>query len=106
MNNLERLTHPQVNADGTSYKISMGQQSYNSFLQNRYSTLDLNKVKNWCLTYPDSLPIPKIIFENDKRMTTKEFEQKFFYGHFSNELAMSGPCQKQWIWAYLFTTLL
>lgn len=93
MNNLERLTHPQVNADGTSYKISMGQQSYNSFLQNRYSTLDLNKVKNWCLTYPDSLPIPKIIFENDKRMTTKEFEQKFFYGHFSNELAMSGPCQ-------------
>ena len=93
MNNLEKLTQPISNPDGTHYKVAMGQQSYNSFLQNRYSTLDLNVVKNWCLTYPDSLPVQEVIFENDKNMTPKEFEQRFFYGHFSNELPMSGPCQ-------------
>lgn len=93
MDILEKLTQPVSNPDGTSYKITMGQQSYNSFLQNRHSTLDLNKVKDWCLVYPDSLPTPEIIFENNKEITAKEFEQRFFYGHFSNELAMSGPCQ-------------
>ncbi len=93
MNALEKLTQPVSNPDGTSYKVTMGQQSYNSFLQNRHSTLDLNRVKDWCLVYSDSLPTPEIIFENNKKMTVKEFEQRFFYGHFSNELAMSGTCQ-------------
>lgn len=93
MDNLEKLTNPVSNPDGTSYKLRMGQQSYNSFLQNRYSTLDLNKVKNWCLVYPDSRTTQEVIFENREKMTPKEFEQRFFYGYFSNELAMSGPCQ-------------
>lgn len=93
MDRLEEMTTPVRNPDGTSYSVKMGQQSYNSFLQNKYSTLDLNRVKDWCLTYPDTAPVPASIFDDSQKQTIREFEQRFFYGGFSNELAVSGPCQ-------------
>lgn len=93
MDNLELLTQPTQNPDGTRYHVKMGQLSYNSFLQNKYSTLDLNKVKDWCLVYPDASAIPTPIFDDNKKQTIGDFEQRFFYGSFSNELAVSGPCQ-------------
>ena len=93
MDNLEKLIQPIKNSDGTSYQVKMSQLSYNSFLQNRYSTLWLDQVKDWCLVYPSTLRTPPVIFDNFEKMTLKDFEQDFFYGWFSNELAVSGTCQ-------------
>jgi hypothetical protein len=93
MDELETLTKPTRNPDGTSYSAKMSQLSYNSFLQNKHSTLDLNVVKDWCLTYPETAVIPEPVFDKKRKGNVHDFEQSFFYGGFSNELAISGPCQ-------------
>lgn len=93
MDNLESLTELTQTPDGLRYNVKMAQLSYNSFLQNKHSTLDLNKVKDWCLVYPDSAPIPVSIFDDSKKQSVRDFEQRFLYGSFTNELAISGPCQ-------------
>jgi len=93
MERLESLAQPVRNSDGTTYSVKISQLSYNSFLQNKHSTLDLNVVKDWCLVYPDTAKFPRSIFEDPTVPSPKEFEQLFFYGTLSNELAVSGPCQ-------------
>ncbi|MDR2773855.1 MAG: fibronectin type III domain-containing protein [Tannerella sp.] len=94
MEELEKLTTATVVGDkGMTYRVNMSRLSYNHFLQNRYSTLCLNEVKDWTLTYPDSLNRPEVIFDNPDDMTPGQFEQDFFYGWFSNELPVSGTCQ-------------
>jgi hypothetical protein len=93
MDRLESLTEPVQNPDGTNYRVKMSQLSYNSFLQNKHSTLDLNKVKDWCLVYPETAEFPVSVFDGIRKPTVKEFEQNFYYGTFSNELAVSGTCQ-------------
>jgi hypothetical protein len=94
MDELEKLTAATAAGnEGMTYRVNMSQLSYNHFLQNRYGTLCLNEVKDWVLTYPDSLRRPEVIFDNPDNMTPDQFEQDFFYGSFSNELPVSGTCQ-------------
>ena len=90
---LEELSVPHTAPSGARYQAVMGPQSYNTFLQNRYSTICLDDVKNWQLEYPDSLTVAKNVFDNRHNVTPAEFEQQFFYGRFSNELPCSGTCQ-------------
>jgi len=90
---LESISKPVRNPDGTTYRAKPGQLSYNSYLQNKHSTLDLNKVKDWTLVYPETAVFPRSVFDGLRKQTPQEFEQQFFYGDFSNELAVSGPCQ-------------
>ncbi|MDR0393730.1 MAG: fibronectin type III domain-containing protein [Tannerella sp.] len=94
MDKLEELTVPiAANDKGMTYRVNTAQLSYNHFLQNRYSTLCLNEVKNWILTYPDSLTRPDVLFDNPDNMTPDQFEQAFFYGSFTNDLPVGGICQ-------------
>ncbi|MDR2139716.1 MAG: hypothetical protein LBP50_09225 [Tannerella sp.] len=93
MEELEALTKPRLNRDSMYCTVKMSQLSYISFLQNRHSTLDLNVVKTWQLTYPEEAAIPAPVFNARNRGTVRDFMQRFFYGAFSNELAVSGPCQ-------------
>jgi hypothetical protein len=93
MEELEARTKPQRTPSGATCTAKMSQLSYNSFLQNKHSTLDLNIVKTWQLTYPEGATIPLPIFDERHKGTVSEFEQNFFFGTFSNELAVSGPCQ-------------
>lgn len=93
MEQLEKLSSPVVTATGSTYQAVMGPQSHNTFLQNRYSTICLNDVKNWVLEYPDGMPLPENVFDNRHEVTPQQFEQMFFYGRFSNELPTSGTCQ-------------
>ncbi len=93
MEQLEKLSSPAVTSTGSSYQAVMGPQSHNTFLQNRYSTICLNDVKNWQLEYPDGMALPVNVFDNRHKVTPQQFEQMFFYGRFSNELPTSGTCQ-------------
>lgn len=93
MNKLEAVYQPQQHPFGFTYRIQMSQLSYNTFLQNRYGTLHLNKIKNWNLAYPDSLPLGTLIFPKGRITSTKELEQNFLYGSFVLELPFSGTCQ-------------
>jgi hypothetical protein len=88
MEELERMEVLKVIPRG---RIS--QLSYNTFLQNRHSTIDLDKVKDWDLTCPEPLSVQKIIFNKESGINIQSLERHFFYGGYSNELAVSGPCQ-------------
>jgi hypothetical protein len=89
---LERLQSAKTPAKPT--RIS--QLSYNTFLQNRHSTIDLDKVKDWDLKYPAPLRIPPSIFTRQEYKRVQDLERNFFYGGYSNELAVSGPCQNSY----------
>ena len=89
MDELERLSSPKKQYPRT--KIS--QLSYNTFLQNRHSTIDLNSVKEWDLSYPAPLRLSPVIFGEEKGETVENLEKSFLNGGYSNELAISGPCQ-------------
>ena len=88
MEELERLSSPQKSYPRT--RIS--QLSYNTFLQNRYSTIALNRLKDWDLTYPSPKPLAPVIFKKQAG-SVSDLERRFLQGGYSNELAISGPCQ-------------
>ncbi|MEI6679055.1 MAG: hypothetical protein WCL21_10640, partial [Mariniphaga sp.] len=89
MTELERLSGPRKDHPRT--KIS--QLSYNTFLQNRHSTIDLNMVKDWDLSYSAPLKLSPVIFGEEKGETPESVERMFMNGGYSCELAISGPCQ-------------
>ncbi|SDM49326.1 fibronectin type III domain-containing protein [Kriegella aquimaris] len=93
MNNLEKKFQPQQHPSGFTYRVQMSQLSHNSFLQNMYGAISLDKIKDWNLTYPDSLPLAPVIFKSGKIKSIKELEQGFLYSGFVLELPISGTCQ-------------
>jgi len=94
MDDLWKKHQPQHHPSGFTYSaVRMSQLSYNSFLQNRYGTIHLNKIKDWVLTYPDSLPLEPAIFKKGELNFARDLEQDFLYGDFVLELPVSGPCQ-------------
>jgi hypothetical protein len=92
MDRLEEWTQPNRTPDGYTYQVSMSQYSHNSFLQNRHSTIDLNRVKDWVLVYPDTSSFPRLYFDEAHVHTPADLE-RFFYDSYSNALPTSGPCQ-------------
>ncbi len=93
MSDLEKKYQPQQHPDGFTYRIHMSQLSHNTYLQNRYSTISLDKIKDWVLIYPDSLPLAPVIFKTGRINSVKELEQQFLYDEFVVELPISGTCQ-------------
>ena len=93
MNDLELKYQPQQHPSGFTYRVHMSKLSHNNFLQNRYGTITLDKIKDWVLTYPDSLPLGPVIFKAGKIGSVKELEQRFLYSEFIVELPFSGTCQ-------------
>lgn len=93
MNDLETKYQPQQHPSGFSYRVHMSQLSHNSFLQNRYGTIDLNKIKDWVLTYPASEPAGPAVFKSGKLNSVKDLEKNFLYSEFVMELPFSGTCQ-------------
>ncbi len=93
MNDLEKKYQPQQHPSGFTYRVHMSQLSHNTFLQNRYGTISLDKIKDWVLAYPDSLPLAPVIFKTGNIDSVKELEQRFLYSEFIEELPISGTCQ-------------
>jgi len=61
MRQLERNSQP-LKQDGLTFQVPLSFTSHTLFLQNRYGTIDLNRVKDWVLSYPKDGRIPKVIF--------------------------------------------
>ena len=43
-----------IQIDGATYSVPLTFTSHTLVLQNRYGSLDLNRVKDWVLSYPES----------------------------------------------------
>ncbi len=93
MNQLEVAHNFKKNSSFSSNSARISQLSYTSFLQNRYGTLDLNKVKDWVLNYPTTATLPPVIFETGEIKTVNQLEQRFLYDSYTLELPFSGPRQ-------------
>ncbi len=60
--------------DGITFQSPLGFTSRTLFLQNRYGTLDLNRVKDWVLTYPETSNRQRVIFTGGSAKTAAELE--------------------------------
>ncbi|GHV47883.1 hypothetical protein FACS1894181_02300 [Bacteroidia bacterium] len=67
--------------------------SYATYLQSRYGTIHLNKVKEWTLTYDKSAKMPPYVFKGNRVKGIADFEKRFSYSDFIYGLATSGPRQ-------------
>jgi hypothetical protein len=93
MNELEEKNKPQQHPLGFVYKAELSQLSHNAFLQNRFGTIHLDKVKNWQLTYPDSLAAAPVLFKEGKLKTGADFVKDFLSNYYISELPFSGTRQ-------------
>lgn len=89
MEKLEKLSSPSKELP----RAKMSQLSYNSFLQNRYSTIDLNKVKDWELSYPQTSKLSPAIFNEKNTELIENLGEHFLNWSYVCELPISGPCQ-------------
>ena len=89
MDQLEKLSSSKKSHPRS--KIS--QLSYNHFLQNRYSTIALNKLKEWDLTYASPKKLSPAVFTPDEGSSVENMLRYFHLGGYTSELAVSGPCQ-------------
>jgi hypothetical protein len=82
--------HRGVEYKGTRYSTDLTYSSHALFLQNRYGTLDLNCVKDWVLTYPETARQPEVIFSEGVIETAAELEHRVMAAHFTNDAPVSG----------------
>ena len=82
-----------VNYKGTTYTTGLIYGSHVHFLQNRYGTLDLNCVKDWQLTYPDTARRPPVLFESGQIKSAAELEKRVMAGSFVSTLPINGTRQ-------------
>ncbi|HZL28675.1 MAG TPA: hypothetical protein VFC39_19275 [Acidobacteriaceae bacterium] len=64
-----------VEKNGVAYQVPLGYTSHTLFLQNRYGTIDLNRVKDWVLEYPESSRRQAVIFTGGSAKEPAQLEQ-------------------------------
>ncbi len=82
-----------VQQDGFSYGVPLTFTSHTLFLQNRYGTLDLNRVKDWVLDYPEGSRRPPALFSNGWAPDPAELERRVMTSPFVCTLPVSGTRQ-------------
>ena len=87
MDRVEENTKSRRSPFGYSYSARLHPYSYPTYLQNRYGTIHLNKVKDWVLTYNSSAPMPPVVFHEGRIKNADEFERAFF----SSEFVLGAP---------------
>jgi hypothetical protein len=92
MQDQERYTKPSQH-DGLTFKVPISFTSHTLFLENRYGTLNLDRVKDWVLTYPEDARRPKVIFHGGSTKTPAELEQKVLTSPFVCTLPVTGTRQ-------------
>ena len=92
MQQQERYTEPTQH-NGLIYKVPLSFTSHTLFLQNRYGTLNLNRVKDWILDYPESSRRPKVIFNGGGIKTASELERNIITSAFVCTLPVTGTRQ-------------
>jgi len=93
MHRLEQAVNGETGHDGLRYKAHLTPTSYTLFLQNRYGTIDLNKVKDWVLTEPPKQDPPRRLFSTGLIASAEELERRVFTSDFVGELPVAGTRQ-------------
>jgi hypothetical protein len=78
--------------EGHRYSTALYPSTYGQFLQNKYGTLELDRVKDWALTYPADAPTPKPIFPPG-RIASAAATYSLTYNSMLNTLGSSGTRQ-------------
>lgn len=92
MHAMERASQT-VRQDGISYHVPLAYSSHALFLENRYATLDLNRLKDWVLRYADDAKPGPPLFTASAIDDPSELEQKILGGDYVCTLPISGTRQ-------------
>jgi hypothetical protein len=79
--------------DGYTYHVPLVPTSHVLFLQNRYGTLDLNRVKDWVLEYPGSGRRPPVIFATGSVKSSDDLEKQIITSDYIGSLPLVGTRQ-------------
>ena len=82
-----------VQHGGLSYSVPLTFTSHVLFLQNRYGTLDLNRVKDWVLEYPGTARHPAPILGTGQPPDPSELERRVLTSPFVCTLPVTGTRQ-------------
>jgi hypothetical protein len=86
---MEQASTP-VEKDGISYRCMVSFTSYAMFLQNRHGALDLNRVKDWVLEYPDTARQAPVIFATGTATDANDIARRVLSSSFVCSLPISG----------------
>lgn len=81
-----------VRQDGVAYSVPLTFTSHTLFLQNRYGSLDLNRVKDWVLEYPAGARRPAVVFPSGTQ-DPAELERRILTSPFVCTLPVTGTRQ-------------
>lgn len=79
--------------DPQTYRVPLSFTSHTLFLQNRYGTLDLNRVKEWVLEYPSDARRPPVVFNGGGTKTATDLEHNVMTSAFVSTLPITGTRQ-------------
>lgn len=92
---VERLESIWKEAADQGQACPRGPSSHTLWLQQWYSLLSLEKIKDWVLTYPDDGAYPEPMFQTGSIATVDELENMLRNSELVNGLALYGPRQDQ-----------
>ena len=75
------------------YKVPLTVTSHTLFLQNRFGSLDLNRVKDWVLDYPDNRRRAEKILDDGRPKDADDFVQRVMTSPYVCSLPVSGTRQ-------------
>lgn len=93
MDEIEKVSRRQRDADGLTYQTTMAPRSYTMFLQNRFGTLDLNLVKDWVLEYGAERRRPPVIFKDGMVKSADDLERRVLGTSLTHSLPAHGTRQ-------------
>jgi hypothetical protein len=73
------------------YRIHLNGASHTSFLQNRYGTLHLDRIKNWVLEYPDDAARLPAVYPYGDLASPEQFLEHLFCYEFFASIPVYGP---------------
>ena len=82
-----------IQIDGATYSVPLTFTSHTLVLQNRYGSLDLNRVKDWVLSYPESARRIGPIFSEERPDDAIALERRIFTSPFTCTLPVTGTRQ-------------
>jgi len=92
MRELEQLSRG-VRQGALNYQVPLSFTSHTLFLQNRFGTIDLNRVKDWVLEYPDRARHPEVIFTGGALKQVPELEREVLASPYVCTLPVTGARQ-------------
>ncbi len=83
----------KVPYEGATYAVPLTFTSHALFLQNRHGSLDLDRMKDWVLTYPKEAPQAGPMLEVGRSQDPAELERRVMTSAYACTLAVSGTRQ-------------